>query len=528
MAVEITILSGQRQGERLVLDGTKIRAGAEPTCDIVFDPSADSSARDRAVALCLLDDGWYIQSTGHGQVFVNQSPVVGLTRLKSGSVVRMSEFGPEFEFRVVASGHSSGRESGGNALAARLPSAHAPSSPPAPSIATTPSLARAPSVAAAPLAPPPPPVPAEPPLLAASPSAPAAASPPPSSPRDSGRLAVMAGFGVLALLLVLVLFKLSSPPAVVVVPSPAPPASDSASAASADRQPAVEGVPGKADSATSPPVSAAAIPASPATDPLWAQVSGGVLLIQVEKAGQFWPFAGCCAIAENVALTSAREAIQLGVWLHDPQSGFKGWVTHPATGLKLPIQGTRIYAVRVSSPDQQKPNDWLYTNLGLVIVDGSLPKTVALAGPDDWAQLAPGKPVHAFCYVHEGDVITPEDRLALGTAAGKILFINAHPELPGKPRVLGVKADLPKFPQGSPLVNAQGKVVAVYSATVAELEGQSQGGPGIENMHYATVIHPGVIDLWLKKSDGTAWVSTAELGLPAPGRGSGAEKQTPR
>jgi hypothetical protein len=249
---------------------------------------------------------------------------------------------------------------------------------------------------------------------------------------------------------------------------------------------------------------------------LLAQLAGGVLLIQVEKSGQFWPFATCCAVSENTVFTSGREVLKLGAWLDDPVSGFKAWVTNPATGLKLPVQNARLYAVSVSSPEKEKPADWLYTNLGLVTVQGTLPKTVELAGPEDLAQLAPGKAVHAYGYVHEGDLITPEDHLEPRGTPGKILFINAHPELPGKPRVLGVKADLPKFPHGSPLVNAQGKVVAVYSDPAAEATGEAQGTPGVENVHYATVVNTGVIDLWLKKSDSSVWLSTAELKLPAP------------
>ncbi len=241
-----------------------------------------------------------------------------------------------------------------------------------------------------------------------------------------------------------------------------------------------------------------------------------MLLIQVEKSGQFWPFATCSALTENTVLTSAREALKLGAWLNDPGSGFKGWVTNPATGLKLPVQNTRLYAVSVSSPEKEKPTDWLYTNLGLVTVQGTLPKTVELASPDELAQLAQGKAVHAYCYVHEGDLITPEDHFEPRGTPGKILFINVHPEFPGKPRVLGVKADLPKFPHGSPLVNAQGKVVAVYSDPVAEAAGEQKGGaPGAENVHYATVVNPGVIDLWLKKADSSVWVSTADLKIPA-------------
>jgi hypothetical protein len=248
---------------------------------------------------------------------------------------------------------------------------------------------------------------------------------------------------------------------------------------------------------------------TPSVDPLKARLEGAVLLIQVEKSGQSWPFATCCAVSENAVLTSAREALQLGAWMSDRGSGFKGWVTNPATGLKLAVQEARIYAVSTTS---DKPTDWLYTNFGLVTVQGTLPKTAELAGPDDLAQLAQGKALHAYCYVHEGDLITPEDHFELTGTTGKILFINVHSDLPGKPRVLGVKADMPRFPLGAPLVSAQGKVVAIYSDPVAA--DPKTGSPGAENMHYATVVNPGVIDLWLKKSDSSIWVSTADLKIP--------------
>jgi hypothetical protein len=98
----------------------------------------------------------------------------------------------------------------------------------------------------------------------------------------------------------------------------------------------------------------------------------------------------------------------------------------------------------------------------------------------------------------------------------KILLIAAHRDLPGKPRRLAIKAELPKSALGSPVVNAQGKIVAVYCDPVAEAETDEKGkSPGAQNMHYATVINPGVIDLWLKKSDSSVWMSTADLKLPA-------------
>jgi hypothetical protein len=494
MAVEISILSGVRQGQRFVVDGTKFRAGSDPAFEVYFDPLADSAARDRSVSLCLLEDGWYIQSTGQGEVLVNQSPVVGLTRLKSGSIVRMSELGPEFEFRILARAPAQPAAVPGDAASAPPPFPGAPYSPvvsagPSGVSSTTPS-----------------------PLAPSSPVAPVAvqelARPMSAAPRptDSGRLAVIVGGIILGCLVLLVAIKLLSTPQVVVLQQPGP------TVEKGDKTP--EKNPEKKTKGEEEPLPPPPSPPPPTVDPLMAKVKDAVLLIQVEKSGQFWPFATCCAISENTVLTSAREALQLGVWMRDPKSAFKAWVTNPASGAKLPVRDIRFYAVSVTT---EKPDDWIFTNLALVSVEGTLAKTAELASPDELAQLAQGNPIHVFGYTHEGDLIGEADHFEVNNTPGKILVIAAHPDLPGKPRRLGIKAELPpKSAYGSPVVNARGKVVAIYSDPVVEAGADEKArSPGTQNMHYATVVNPGVIDLGLKKSDGKIWVSTADLKLPA-------------
>jgi hypothetical protein len=101
MAVEIQILSGARQGERLVLEGRELRVGSDRNCEVFFDAARDPAVQGRSAVLHLRDDGWYLHSTG-GQVWVNQQPVARSTRLRSGDIVRMSESGPDFSFGIPA------------------------------------------------------------------------------------------------------------------------------------------------------------------------------------------------------------------------------------------------------------------------------------------------------------------------------------------------------------------------------------------------------------------------------------------
>lgn len=101
MAVEIHVLSGVRNRERIFFDGTYVRVGGDPSCDLVFDPQLDRWAKDRAVVLRMTGDGWQIESTGTGEVRLNQACISGQMPIRSGDVVRFSELGPDFLFAIV-------------------------------------------------------------------------------------------------------------------------------------------------------------------------------------------------------------------------------------------------------------------------------------------------------------------------------------------------------------------------------------------------------------------------------------------
>ena len=98
MAAEIRILSGARKGERLVLDATEFRVGAERQCQVYFDPRLDPAAQHRSVLLRRTNDGWLVSSIGSGEVLLNQAPIVRETRIRSGDLVRLSDRGPDFSF----------------------------------------------------------------------------------------------------------------------------------------------------------------------------------------------------------------------------------------------------------------------------------------------------------------------------------------------------------------------------------------------------------------------------------------------
>lgn len=88
-------------GERIVVDSTEFRVGADRESQVYFDPRLDPAAQHRAVLIRLSTDGWVVRSVGGGEVLLNQTPIAGEIRIRSGDLVRLSDRGPDFSFSLA-------------------------------------------------------------------------------------------------------------------------------------------------------------------------------------------------------------------------------------------------------------------------------------------------------------------------------------------------------------------------------------------------------------------------------------------
>jgi hypothetical protein len=102
MPVEITILSGARQGERIELSNNAFDVGNQPADAVRFDPQSDPGVQGRRASLRLEGGGWQVRSTGASPIIVNHEPVDAPRPLRSGDIVRMSEEGPDFAFTLIS------------------------------------------------------------------------------------------------------------------------------------------------------------------------------------------------------------------------------------------------------------------------------------------------------------------------------------------------------------------------------------------------------------------------------------------
>jgi len=487
MAVEIVILSGARQGERLLLEAGEFRAGDDPACEVFFDPQNDPSARDRCALFRLADDGWSVERTGAGQLYVNQEPVVGKSRIRSGDLVRMSERGPDFSFGIVTQATASSRDSS-RAAPAPLPSA-------ADATVSEEEAELPPGPVPAPRAEPSPqPAPTLPPASATQP----ASGPQSVAAAEPWRHAFWAVVGLAVCVLFLVPISLltvvgligpNGPPTPSPEPAVPPVAQPSLQPAEPSREPAE---PNLEPEQAGPERETRDEPANEPAD-VWSdvgeQMRDAVYLIQVEVGGESrkhsLPFATCCAIGEDTLLVSAREACFLMKWRK--QDGYKIWATSPAKEIREEVRDIRVHRDFAKLATEQS-GDWIFVNLGLVTVEGKLPKMLSLASPDELSGLSVGLEVACFGFTFEEvDKIldTPEPRLTRGKVYDPSLF--------------QLKAKIPPNAYGSAIVSAQGKIIGVYGNPAPE-------GTPVKDLHYATVVNPGAINAWLERRDTEIWV----------------------
>jgi hypothetical protein len=487
MAIEILILSGARRHERLVLEGDEFRAGADPACEVFFDPARDPAARGCGALLRREDDGWRVSPGGSGDLRVNQQAVRGSVRLRSGDVIGLSDSGPDFCFRLVAGGKE-------------------PLSAAAVAGTTTPPARSLPSA-----------------TLVAAPAgrqdvAGGQTRQPLPSPSPSTRPWTGWTLGAIAAaVLLVILWRAFQPPIVVIVPGGKPAddmkADKPGDTAKADKPTDARKKAGQEQGddksgkgGVSPPPPAAELPRD------------AVFLVEVEKAGRFWPFATCVAVAKDTLLTSAREAMQMAAWRQ--KDGFKLWAFSPALGLRTEIREIRVHGVFATLAE--KPSDWIYFNLALLSVDGELPKIAALASPEELEEVKEDAQVRCLSFPHEGEKTAADYPFQLQMVGGRILMTTVANHLPGRPRLLHVKAEIPPNAYGSPIFNEKGSLVGVYGAPADAADAEAPNAKSARtHIQLASIVIPEIIRRWTGNRDGKLWIippsPTSPTDQPAEG-----------
>ncbi len=521
MAVEIIILSGSRQGERLLLDATNFRAGTDPGCDVFFDPRRDACTENRSASFRLMEDGWYMVHTA-GPIVINQKAAACPARIRSNDVIRMSENGPDFMLNIVASAapqrinpplRPTDQQVISGAPRELSPDIPYPDDSPATIGAIIPAITshtnQSPSLQEIPMLTPctkldhlssaPPPAPVSSTAVLAyverNTSRPAT--------RERWILWVAAGLGFCAVLALLsgvlaLLIRGSGPPT-------APTTVSVTVTVPQDAQknatpPVNEGGKNNLTRGETTPSSPPPLKEPSTEERILKQIKDAVFLIQVEKAGHFWPMAVCCAVGKHALLTSAREASDLYEKRQNPDKGFKIWAVNPENHTQIAVEDVYVHAVYTTLED--KPTNWIYYDFALLTVAEELPETVELASAEELASLKEtGKLSAKTCVYFCGSENMKEfEDFHPGITQGKIFVITAAPpDLPSHPRLLQITGNMFKDAFGGPVLNDQAKIVAIYGATIQP--------EGMKELHLAPVINPEMIALGLMQKYEKIWVA---------------------
>ncbi|MDY0170458.1 MAG: hypothetical protein RBS80_28210 [Thermoguttaceae bacterium] len=516
MIVEIHILSGSRQGERLELDQLAFRVGSQPGSAVYFDPANDPPAKDRLAEFRFSeDDGWSVCNAGEGELLVDHEPVNGTAHVRSGNVVRLSGLGPDFVFSILSRPKSvpalSGAERTGATQTLRPPAKE-----------TVTSAGNAWAVDDGKIVPD---VPVTGAGQAATPAAQLALESAPNTGGWKARALVVAGM-VLGLIVLLFVLK------------PAPDQTDAAAPGGETAEPAqVMPAPGPeqqpkeqllVDKPKPPAPAAVDRPVEPAPDgpPSWSTVLGqvreAVFLVLVEDpTGQAsWPVANACAIRNDTLLTSGTAASALvslqEMKLDNVDLGGREWTVwaQSATGLRCKVTTIHVHQGYEQLPDdavKAPPDPRMYFDLGLLTVEETLPATLTLVDRSE-----EGLPVAAVGIPYRSEQVSPFHSYSIRFVEGQVtMFTHLDPRIAESPALLRVTAPIPlpatngmgPYQIGCPIIDRSGHLVGIYSSSGLTPEMQRA------NMHY--VVETRLVGLWLAGKGLGSWVEPAVTVQPS-------------
>ncbi len=503
MTVEIQILSGSRQGERVTISASRFRIGADTGCEVRFDPRTDPGVAQRAVVFRLEEDGWLAEPLGREGIILDQEPLTGPRHVRSGQVLRMSAEGPDFLLQLQ---RGAGPSSAGVApkpawmvgalspeRAGRKPlgeeGRETPLSPSA--MAALPPLAT-PDPLSAPAS-----ATGTPPAAVIGPPPLTAAVVPEALPPSYLFLAIgglMALCAVLMVGLVVWVWSSRTPAPIVAETEPIatidPPSASETRAVRTSRAMPEKPVPQPEPSAIDTPPALNAADLQPAIHLLQVELQqGGITTI--------WPVGTCCAIEAKTLITAGTVGCLVLQFL---QEKGKVWAVQPQSGARLEVREARI--LDKFADHSQDATRRRFFDLALLEVESSAARTVPMADAVEIAALEDGMPLKILGYWYRVGKITRYDKFPLDDVDAKIFLVKTlPPQGPEAPRSLDVTARLKENSFGSPVFNAAGHLVGVFTESPA-----SEDARAVRDLQHVVVIPPRLAQGWLRDRDTTTWI----------------------
>jgi hypothetical protein len=230
-----------------------------------------------------------------------------------------------------------------------------------------------------------------------------------------------------------------------------------------------------------------------------------LLTLEAPHAKRVFPFATACAIRHDALLTNGGVAAEIE---RRRRQGWKVKAVWPSEGQELAVRDVRVHRIFKQTADA--PAEQIYFELGILRVAGRHRQIAPLAEPADLAQLDVGHELACVGITHNGETIPRADAFRPELKRGSVFLITGLPipdssSSAGAPRLLHFKSPLPPNLYGSPIVNSDGRVVAVYAEQAQLPEDEADEGLQI---HYAPLIT--LARAWLAGQGTDHWITPDE------------------
>jgi hypothetical protein len=461
--LRLEVLNGGLGGRAFQFDRVEVRLGRHPSCQVVFDAQRDDSVGRWHAHLRPEGNGWSVENLHENGTFLNGQPVTDKALVRSGDLIRLSRDGPEIRLTFIEQ----------------------PVRP----------AAMAPHASANPMA-------ASPVLLGA---------PVPSSMsamhHGRSRLPANAWLGVSAvgivavsLLAILVSAKLAGKNKS--SPTPRAPSDNSKSPESRTSQ----AVPATQRPESQQKESDTELRKPDQRQPdAWQIVERrnrrAVYAVAAEDpSGLMWPLGTATAIRTDFLVTTASLATQMETLRRE---GWKTWALGSEANSGKEIATIQLHIGFVKS--SEKPEQQSFFDLALLSTKGTASEVSELASDEELNALDARQPfgclIISLPIGDKTDPTEPLDRfdgLVASITPGKIQGLLQLSRDPGAPRMLLLPASMPNHIWGSPVYNANGKLVAVCT------EAAQKTDTGQVRLNYAPLV-TGVVE-WNRGRGQEYWV----------------------
>ena len=217
-------------------------------------------------------------------------------------------------------------------------------------------------------------------------------------------------------------------------------------------------------------------------------VTAAIYLLAIEEpaSGTVFPFAVAFAVRNDLLMTSGYAVQELAKARDEGMSVLAmdcaSREMEHIEALYLHPEFTRL---------QDRPEEQIYVDVGVVQLPGKERALAPLADPNGALPLEQGAPVHCVMPIFEAEPLTRFDDVRPAYHSAKIYVVTRQPgsgaDAAGNRRMLHLVGALPKNAHGSPIVNEQGQVIAIY-VEKADLSEDASLSQLADRYHYAVML----------------------------------------